>query len=79
MIAQFNSYTEITSYSGNTKIYIFRKKKKQRSAYKKYLIRQKFLGITAIIICIIGCITMPEDCGGCLLAGLLGLLRVIYN
>lgn len=46
MMAQFNSCTEITSYSGNTQIYIFRKKgkKKEELSYRTYPKRQKLLG-----------------------------------
>lgn len=81
MMAQFNSCTEITTHSGNTQIYIFRKivKKKEKSTYKTYLKQQKFLGVALIIISIIGCTIMPEDCGGCLLAGLMGIARVICD
>lgn len=81
MMAQFNSCTEITSYSGNTQIYIFRKKgkKKEESSYRAYPKRQKLLGVVLIVISIIGCVIMPEDCGGCLLAGLMGIARVVCD
>ena len=72
------SCTEITTYSGNTQIYIFRKTK-TGSTYKKYPIQQKFLGMALIAISIIGCIIIPEDCGGCLIAGLMGIARVICD
>ena len=73
------SCTEITTYTGNTQIYIFRKKKKQRVKYKGNLKQQKFLGLALILIGIIGCIIIPEDCGGCIVAGLMGIARVIYD
>lgn len=81
MMAQFNSCTEITSYSGNTHIYIFRKKgkKKEESVYEVYPKRQKLLGVGLIAISIIGCTIMPEDCGGCLIAGFMGIIRVVCD
>ena len=81
MMAQFNSCTEIITRSGNTQIYIFRKQKEKEteSAYKKFLIQQKLLGNALIAISIIGCIIIPEDCGGCLVAGLMGIARVVCD
>ena len=73
------SCTEITTYTGNTQIYIFRKKKEQRVLYKRYLKKQKILGMALILIGIIGCFVIPEDCGGCLIAGLMGIARVICD
>lgn len=72
------SCTEISTFSGNTQIYIFRKKR-QRSAYRQYLIWQKLLGVALIVISVVGCIVIPEDCGGCLIAGLMGIARVICD
>ena len=77
MLPQY-SYTEITTFTGNTQIYIFRKKKRG-SAYRKYLRQQKLLGVALIVICIIGCFVIPEDCGGYLLAGCMGLARVVCD
>lgn len=81
MMAQFNSYTEFTTYSRNIKVYIFwkQKEKESESAKKKFLRQQKLLGITLVAISIIGCAIIPEDCGGCLVAGLMGIARVIYD
>ena len=81
MMAQFNSCTEITTHSGNIQIYIFRKQKEKKaeSAHKKFLRQQKLLGVALIAISLIGCAIMPEDCGGCLIAGLMGIARVIYD
>ena len=45
----------------------------------RYLIGQKILGTVLLIIGIGGCIVLPEDCGGFILAGLIGLLRLIAN
>ena len=72
------SYTEITTYSGTTQRYIFRKKK-QRAPYKQYLIQQKLLGMALIVVSIVGCLVIPEDCGGCLIVGLMGIARVICD
>ena len=81
MMAQYNSCTEIITRSGNTQIYIFRKQKAKEAelASKKFLRKQKFLGVVLIAISIIGCAIMPEDCGGCLVAGLMGIARVICD
>ena len=83
MMAQYNSCTEITTYSGNTKIYIIRKEKrrenKKEPTYKNYLKQQKLLGVALIVICIVGCILIPEDCGGFILPGLMGVARVIHD
>lgn len=81
MMAQFNSYTEITTHSGNTQIYIFRKRgnKKEESPYKQFLRQQKLLGMALIAISIVGCVIIPEDCGGCLVAGLMGIARVVCD
>lgn len=77
MMAQFK-YTEITTRSGNTKVCVFRKTK-EMSPYKKRWLVQKALGIVLIVACIVGCCIMPEDCGGCLVTGLMGFARVIYD
>ena len=81
MMAQYNRCTEFTTFSGNTKIYIFRKQKEKEteSAKKKFLRQQKILGVALIAISIIGCAIMPEDCGGCLVAGLMGIARVVCD
>lgn len=81
MMAQYNSYTEITTQSGNTQIYIFRKQKKKEhgSEHKKFLRQQKLLGMALIILAIIGCISFPDDCGGCLVAGFMGIARIICD
>lgn len=81
MMAQFNSCTEIITHSGNTQIYIFIKKgkRKEDSTYKTYPKQQKLLGVALIAICIVGCIIIPEDCGGFILPGLMGIARVIYD
>ena len=78
MMSQYSSCTEIITYSGNTQIYIFRKKK-QRPVYKQYILQQKLLVVALIVISIVGCIVIPEDCGGCLIAGLMGIARIICN
>lgn len=78
MIAQFNRYTEITTYSGNTKVYIFRKSK-STSTYKKQWILQKILGVALIVISVAGCIISPEDCGGYLLSGFMGIARIVCD
>lgn len=77
MIAQFK-YTEITTRSGNTKVCVFRKTKAM-SPYEKQRLVQKTLGAVLIVACIVGCCIMPEDCGGCLVAGLMGAARVICD
>lgn len=77
MMAQFK-YTEITTRSGNTKVCVFRKTK-AISSYKKQWLVQKVLGVVLIVACIAGCCIMPEDCGGYLVAGLIGIVRVISD
>ena len=82
MMAQFNSCTEIITRSGNTQIYIVRQQKnslKKVSERRKYLVKQKLLGLTAIVVGVIACLIFPEDCGGGLVAIGVGLLRVISN
>lgn len=51
----------------------------ERKENRRYLIGQKILGVLLLIIGIGGCIVLPEDCGGFIFAGLIGLLRVIAN
>lgn len=77
MIAQFK-YTEITTRSGNTKVCVFRKTN-AISQYEKQRLVQKAIGVVLIVTCIVGCCIMPEDCGGCLVAGLMGIARVVCN
>lgn len=77
MIAQFK-YTKITTRSGNTKVCVFRKTK-AISPYEKQWLVQKTLGFVLIVACIVGCCIMPEDCGGCLVAGLMGIARVVCD
>ena len=81
MMAQYSSCTEIIIRSRNTQIYIFRKQKEKETelASKKFLRQQKLLGVALIAISIICCAIMPEDCGGCLVAGLMGIARVICD
>lgn len=74
MMAQFK-YTEITTRSGNTKICVFRKTNVMLPYKKRWLV-QKTLGVVLIVTCIVGCCIMLEDCGGCLVAGLMGIARV---
>lgn len=74
------SCTEITSYSGNTQIYIVRKKEEKRgSAYKVYPKQQKILGIVLIVISIVGFLALPEDNGAFVVSGLMGIARIIYK
>lgn len=77
MMAQFK-YTEITTRSGNTKACVFRKTKAM-SLHKKRWIVQKALGVVLIVTCIVECCIMPEDCGGCLVAGLMGMARIVCD
>ena len=81
MMAQYNSCTEITTHSGNTQIYIFRKQKvrETESTHKKFLRQQKLLGVSLVVISIIGCAIIPEDCGGFIISGLMGVARVVYK
>lgn len=77
LMAQFK-YTEITTRSGNTKVCVFRKTNAM-SQYEKQRLVQKTLGFVLIVACVIGCCIMLEDCGGCLVAGLMGIARVVYD
>lgn len=82
---------EFVSKSGNTElIYIVHSKRKSLfkilldewnnlSARKQYLIIQKLLGVGLLIIGIIGTAFMPEDAGGFVFIGVLGILRLICN
>lgn len=74
------SYTEYISPSGNTQIYIVRRKKNiiKISAKEKEVANQKRLGAGMIIVGLIGCVIFPEDCGGALLACAMGILRMIF-
>ena len=76
MMQEF-SYTEYTSPSGNTQIYIMRKPKV--SGRRKYLIKQKALGVVAIIAGLIACMIFPDDCGGGIFAISIGMLRAFSN
>lgn len=51
----------------------------ERKENRRYLIGQKILGALLLILGIVGCIVLPEDCGGFILAGLFGLFRVVMN
>lgn len=77
MMAQFK-YTEITTRSGNTKVCVFRKTKTM-SPYKKQWLVQKVLGVVLIVVCVTGCWIAPEDCGGYIVGGLMGIVRVICD
>ncbi|RKI83748.1 hypothetical protein D7V90_07605 [bacterium 1xD42-87] len=77
MMAQFK-YTEITTRSGNTKVCVFRKVKTM-SPYKKRWLIQKILGAVLIVACVAGCCNMPEDCGGFIVGGLMGIVRVVCD
>lgn len=74
------SYTEYTSPSGNTQIYIVRRRRNMIKLFskRKELVKQKCLGVIAIIVGLIGCILFPDDCGGALFACALGILRLIF-
>lgn len=77
MMAQFK-YTEITTRSGNTKVYVLRKTN-AISQYEKQRLVQKALGIVLIVVCIVGCCIMPEDCGGYIVGCLMGIARVVCD
>lgn len=83
MLPTYGSCTEYISPSGNTLIYIVRKQKtytlRKISERRKYLIKQKALGIVAVIAGIIACFIFPEDCGGGVFAIGIGMLRIISN
>lgn len=51
----------------------------ERKENRRYLIGQKIVGTLLLILGIVGCIVLPEDCGGFILAGLIGLFRVVVN
>ena len=74
------SYTEYTSPSGNTQIYIVRRRRNmiKLSSKRKEMGKQKCLGAMAFILGLIGCILFPDDCGGALFACALGILRLIF-
>ena len=73
------SYTEYISPSGNTQIYIVRRKKNIiKISAKEKEANQKRLGAGMIIVGLIGCVIFPEDCGGALLACAMGILRMIF-
>lgn len=74
------SITSYESTSGNTKIYVFRAKKKKR--IKEYLIdrnkeytQQKILGC---VLFILGLITIPLVGLECIVICLMGIARIIY-
>ena len=72
------SYTTYTTPTGNTQIYIYKRKKKI-SERKKGLITQKCMGAALLIIGIGGCFIFREDCGGFLFAGLMGIARLVCD
>ena len=86
-----HKYTEITSRDGKSQlIYIQYEERKTLfdtlldewdgiSARKQYLIIQKLLGLGLFIIGIIGTAFIPEDAGGFVFIGVLGILRLICN
>ena len=79
MLPVYNeTYTHYSTRSGNTQIYIYRRKKRL-SERKKKLIQQKLLGLALVIIGVVGCCIMPEDCGGCLFTSLMGTARLFSN
>lgn len=71
------TYTNYISASGNTQIYIYRRRKRL-SERKKKLIQQKLLGLTLVVVGVVGCCVMPEDAGGCLMACGMGIVRMIF-
>ena len=79
MLPTYNeTYTHYTTPSGSTQLILYRRKTKL-SERKKVLLQQKLLGLALVVIGIIGCFIMPEDCGGCLFAGFMGVCRLFSN
>lgn len=84
-------YTEFTSKSGNTEfIYIVHNKRKPLiktitdkiqsiPERKRFLIGQKLCGIGLLVVGVVGCFIIPEDCGACVFASLMGVLRIAFN
>lgn len=75
-------YTEYTSPSGNTQIYVFRRKP-QKSFIQKFftsrkyaMARQKLLGIVLIIIGIIGMVLFTDEATAPCVLVFMGVLRV---
>lgn len=69
------SYTHYTTPSGNTQIYLYRKKPSKNLILRK----QKILGVILVILGIIGAIALPEDNGGFILAAFMGIARIAYK
>ena len=84
-------YTEFTSKSGNTEfIYIVHKKRKPLieaitdkiqaiPERKRFLIGQKLCGVGLLVVGVVGCFIIPEDCGACVFASLMEILRIAFN
>ena len=80
------SHTYYRSKSGKTRIYM--SIETEETAFNRfidrlkenncYLLKQKLLGVTLIILGIIGFVAFPEDNGGFLFPALMGLARLIY-
>lgn len=74
------SYMHYTTPSGNTQIFVYRRKPRRGLIRKeKYLIKQKLLGLALVVIGIIGCFLVANDCGGFVFATLIAGARVITN
>lgn len=74
------SYTHYKTPSGNTHVFVYRRKmKKKLTEQEKYLVNQKILGLALTVIGILGCLWIPEDCGGFIVAVLIGIARIITN
>lgn len=73
------SYTEYTSPSGNTQIYVVRQKKNtlnKISERRKYIQKQRFLGISLVILGVIACAVFPEDATGGVFVTLMGIANI---
>ena len=68
------THTYYNTPTGNVQIYICTKSKRHIKK-EKGLLCQKLLGLGLLIIGFVGCLIIPEDAGGFLIAGFLGGCR----
>lgn len=81
------SHTYYIRKSGKTRIYM--SIETEETAFSRFvnkllendgcLLKQKTLGLALVVVGIVGCFIMTEDCGGCLFAGFMGACRLFSN
>ena len=73
-----NAHKIETVYTYDEWLKEYNRNKAKERQQKKEIAIQKCLGLGLIALAVIGCMVFPEDAGGFVFAGLMGIFRTFY-